>query len=153
MNEIRLSWEPENITPLSEIERQFSIYMAGKPSGVSLLHNGTLLFTPEGRNDEDDARRAMQEAKFLTDFQVNQLKEGGFLVSFHDAVTVFVGDEEFKKMRPEILNRLPELKFPSEELMGKESGDQDTLLIGLYARGKLQHDANSFNYYKRIHGT
>ncbi len=65
MNEIRLMWEPENATPLSSIEQRFHDYMRGKPSGVSLLGNGTLLFTANDRNDEEDARKAMEEAKFL----------------------------------------------------------------------------------------
>lgn len=152
MNEIRLKWEPENGTPLASIEQRFRDYMSAKPSGVSLLGNGTLIFSPEGRNDEDDARLAMQEAKFLVDFQVDALKEGGFLITFHDAVAVFVSEAEFDVMRTEILARLSELKFPDEEFVGKESMDQDHLLIGLYARGKLQHDAYNFRFHKRIRG-
>jgi len=152
MNEIRLTWEPENGTPLATIEQRFHDYMNGKPSGVTLLGNGTLIFSPEGRIDEDDARLAMQEAKFLTDFQVDPLKEGGFLVTFHDSIAVFVGQNEFDVMRSEIFARLSELKFPDEELVSKKSMNQDHLLIGLYARGKLQRDAYNFSFHKRIRG-
>ncbi len=149
MNEMRLDWVPENKTPLTIIENRFRDYMKGKRSGVSLLNNGTLIFSPNGRDDFNDALKAMEEAKFLIDFQVDPLKEGGFLVTFHDAIAVFVGDEEFKEEHNEILGRLSELKFPEEEFIGKEG---DHLLVGLYARGKLQRDAYHFKFYKRIRG-
>lgn len=152
MNEMRLDWEPENKTPLTMIEGRFRAYMKGKKSGVSLLSNGTLIFSPNGRDDLDDAQKAMEEAKYLIDFQVDPLKEGGFLVSFHDAIAVFVSNEEFKAERGEILRRFSELKFPEEELVGKEGAQGDHLVIGLYARGKLQRDAYHFKFYKRICG-
>lgn len=152
MNEMRLGWEPENKTPLAMIEDRFRSYMKGKESGVSLLNNGTLIFSPSGRDDLDDAQKAMEEARFLIDFQVAPLKEGGFLVSFHDAIAVFVSGEEFKAEREEISLRLSELKFPEEELVGKVGAPGDHLLIGLYARGKLQRDAHHFKFYKRICG-
>jgi hypothetical protein len=150
MNEIRLGWEPENTTPLADIEERFRGYMHGKSSGVSLLGNGTLLFTEEGRDDEEDMRRAMEEAKLLIDFQVTPLKESGYLVSFHRAVAVFVGQGEFEARRAEIAARLEDLKFPEERLIGNGSSPDDHLLIGLYARGKLQRDAYHPKFYKRI---
>lgn len=153
MSEIRLGWEPENRTPLSEIERRFCEYMRGKTSGVSLLENGTLVFTEEGRADEDDARRAMHEARFLIDFQVTPLKEGGFLVTFHQAVAVFVGQQEFETQRDSIVANLPELRFPGEQIVGKENSQSEHMLVGLYARGKLQRDAHNFKFYKRIRGS
>lgn len=152
LKELRLIWEPENETPLSFIEDRFRAYMKGKNSGVSLLNNGTLIFTENGRNDEDDARRAMQEARLLNDFQVSPLKEGGFLVSFHRVIGVFVGQDEYDARRSEIVSRIKDLCFPGEAFFRDNRTPNDNLLVGLYARGKLQRDAHDFGFYKRIHG-
>lgn len=148
MKEPRLMWEPENRVPLNIIEERLSDYMKGK-SGVSLLQNGTLLFikSADDGDDETDAREAMEEAKFLTDFKVVELKEGGYLAMFHSAVAVFVGHEEFQSARSEIVLRIRELNFPSEQFFG---ADDEHFLVGLYARGKLQRDAHQFAFYKRI---
>ncbi|MCH7307454.1 hypothetical protein MMO38_04735 [Acinetobacter sp. NIPH 1852] len=154
MTEIRLKWEPENKTPLNEIEERFTKYLAGKKSGISLLRNGTLVFSDNNGNNDDkaDARRAMLEARFLTSFKVNLLKEGGFLVTFHDAIAVFVGEGEFYTSRAEIIDRIDELKFLDEEILYNTESTYNDLLIGLYARGKLQKDAYNFEFYKRING-
>lgn len=148
--ELRLSWEPENKTPLKDIEERLRTYMQGKDGGVSLLNNGTLIFSNSGRDDIADANQAMERAKFFIDFQVTPLKEGGFFVSFHEAIAVFVGDHEFSSVRNEVKERIDELKFPEEEFFGKDGSPDDHLLIGLYARGKLQKDAHHFNFHCRI---
>jgi len=153
MKELRLSWEPKNQTPLSLIEENISHYMEGRDNGVTIFSNGSLLFTPCNRDVEDDAKKAMAEAKFLIDFTVIPMKDGAYLVQFHKAVSVFVGNDEFKSMRSEIIKRSEELKFP-EEVFFHENNDEprDNILIGLYARGKLQFDVHNFSIYKRIEG-
>jgi hypothetical protein len=147
MNELRLSWEPESLVPVSQVERRLSEYMKGKRSGVSILRNGTLLFIKDGESDEANAKKAMEEAKFLTDFDVVELSEGGYLVAFHPAVAVFVGKEEFESVREEVASRIRDLEFPSEHFVGV---NDEKFLIGIYARGKLQRDAHHFDFYKRI---
>lgn len=151
MDELRLNWEPENKTPLHQIEDRFKLYMKGK-GGVTILKNSTLLFLTEGKNDEDDARKAMDEARFLTDFKVVELKEGGYLIGFHDAVAVFVSVDEFAAVKEEVTQRMKELTFPGEKFFNVDTAGDDNILIGLYARGKLQRDAYNFGYYKRIFG-
>jgi hypothetical protein len=153
MNTVRLVWEPKNKTPLAMIENRMQNYMKGKKSGVSLLGNGTLVFSPNGRDDFQDARQAMEEARFLIDFQVDTLKEGGFLITFHDAIAVFVSHEEFQTTQEEISQRISELRFPQEEFISNKESLNSHFLIGLYARGKLQRDAHHFEFYKRISGT
>lgn len=150
MNDIRLAWEPENKAPLAVIEARISDYLKNARQGVSLLGNGSLLFSPDGGSFESEARQAMQEARRLANFEVTPLKEGGFLVRFHAALAVFVGQEEFAAVREEIVARLDELKFPEEILHGRDGYPQDHLLVGLYARGKLQRDAHFFHFYKRL---
>jgi hypothetical protein len=88
-------------------------------------------------------------SQILKKFPSRLFKRGGFLVSFHNAIAVFIGGEEFECERKEILRRLAELKFSEEEVIGQEG---DSLLVGLYARGKLQKDAHHFKFYKRICG-
>jgi hypothetical protein len=151
MKELRLAWEPMNLTPLEDIEARFAGYVKGK-KGVTLLGNGALLFITESDDAEADAKHAMQEAKFLTDFKAVRLKEGGYLVAFHEAVAVFVGDEEFASVKDEVRARRADLQFPGEVFLGGSGMSGDDLLVGLYARGKLQRDVHHFAFRKRING-
>lgn len=149
MNELRLAWEPENITPLSAIEERMVVYTKDR-GGVIILGNGTLLFITKGEDDIEDAKKAMNEARFIIDFRVVPLKEGGYMVKFHDAVAVFVGQEEFEQMKEEIAARQSELRFPGEVFFQPPGEPLLHILVGLYGRGKLQRDAYFFNLYKRI---
>ena len=148
METLRLAWESENTTPLSAIEERMRSYEV--TSGVTILGNATLLFITSGDDDEADARRALGEARFMTDFRTVELKEGGYMVAFHDAVAVFVGAEEFKARRSEVEARLSELRFPEEHFFVPDDSGRDNMLVGLYARGKLQHDCHNFRFFKRI---
>ena len=150
MNPIRLQWEPNNKTPLSLIERRMMLYTKGQ-GGIIMMSNGTLLFLTKGDDDVDDAKKALNEARFITDFRVVSLKEGGYMVDIHEAVAVFVGQQEFEDMRSEIVSRQYELLFPSERLFVPPNTSPDDTLIGLYGRGKLQGDAYNFSLHKRLH--
>ena len=114
------------------------------------MGNGTLLFLTKGNDDVGDAKNALNEARFIIDFRVVQLKEGGYMVAFHDAVAVFVGQNEFEDRKDEIAARQSDLRFPGEVFIPPEGEPPHHILIGLYARGKLQRDAYFFNFYKRI---
>lgn len=149
MNELRLVWEPENTTPLSDIEARMNTYTKGR-GGVTIMENGTLLFLKSGDDDVGDAKKALNEARFIIDFRVVSLKEGGYMVAFHDAVAVFVGQEEFEKRKVEIASRQSDLRFPGESFFPPAGESQQHLLIGMYARGKLQRDAYFFSLYKRL---
>lgn len=126
------------------------IICKAKENGVSLLGNGTLLFTPAGRDNIEDAKLAMEEARFLIDCEVGELKEGGYLIRFHKALAVYVSQDEFETMKSEITDREEKLKFPEEVFFGKNNATADHFLIGLYTRGKLQYDAYNFHFYSRI---
>jgi hypothetical protein len=149
MNPIRLQWEPINKTPLSLIEQRMMLYTKGE-GGIIMLGNGTLLSLTKGEDDINDAKKALNEARFITDFRVISLKEGGYMVDFHPAVAVFVGQQEFDEVRSEIVSRFQELLFPSERMFPPPNTEPNDTLIGLYGRGKLQGDAYSFSFYKRI---
>jgi hypothetical protein len=151
VTELRLAWEPINLSPLGSIETRFTAYMKGK-KGATLLGNGTLLFILEKEDNEEEARKAVGEAKHLANFRVVRLREGGYLVGFNEAVAVYVGDEEFESVRNETQARLNELKFPEEEFLGVQDWPENHLLIGLYARGKLQRDIHNFCFHSRIRG-
>lgn len=43
-----------------------------------------------------------------------------------------------------------DLRFPEESFFPPAGTPPDHLLIGMYARGKLQRDAYFFNFYKRL---
>lgn len=149
MNELRLVWEPENTTPLSDIEARMTAYTKGR-GGVTIMGNGTLLFLTGGDDDVRDAKMALNEARFIIDFRVVPLNEGGYMVAFHDAVAVFVGQEEFEERKVEIAARQNDLRFSGESFFPPAAEPQQHVLIGLYARGKLQRDAYFFNLYKRL---
>ena len=84
MQELRLNWEPINNTPLQVVERHIRHYMMGrKNDGVTIMSNGTLMFTYNGPDNVQDAKRAMNEAKFLLDFSVTEMKNGPYLIEFH----------------------------------------------------------------------
>jgi hypothetical protein len=149
MKELRLAWEPENLTPLADIEQRLMAYTKGQ-GGIIMLGNATLLALSQGDDDIEDAKKAMNEARFIIDFKTVPLKEGGYMVAFHKAVSVFVGQAEFEQMKDEIAARLSELKFPGEAFIAPPNEPPGHMLIGLYARGKLQYDAYHFNFYKRL---
>lgn len=148
IDDVKVEWMPQNLTPLTDIVARMQLYLNGK-DGVSVLGNGTLLFINKG-DDVAKARLALDEAKYLTDFKVRELKEGGYLVAFHKSVAVFVGQQEFEQRKMEIVARLDELKFPSEELVVAPSTSNDEFLVGIYGRGKLQKDIYDFNFYQRV---
>lgn len=150
MKKIRLAWEPVNKCPIEEIEEIVANLIKGKSDGVTLLKNGTLLFIKDAADDVQSAKNCIEEVKFLTDFRVMDFPQGGALVKLHSAVAVYVGKIEFDSLSHEIEERLDDLKFPSEAFLG--ISEKRHILIGAYARGKLQYDAYNFGFYKRIHG-
>ncbi len=151
MQELRLNWEPVNITSLEEIEERLMFYVSNRENGVTLMCNGTVLFTKNGRDHLSDAKIALQEGLYMIDFNVIELKLGGFFVDFKGPVTVFVSQEEFESQKEIIQSRIKDLMFPEEIFFGgNDETKQRDLLVGLYARGKLQYDAHHFCFYKRI---
>ncbi len=149
MQDLRLGWEPENLTPLNEIEERLMADTKGR-GGITIMKNGTLLSLTAGVDDVDDARKAMHEARFLIDFRVVPLKEGGYMVAFHKAVAVFVGEDEYRSIESEVVARQDELRFPGEHFFVPPDASRQDHLVGLYARGKLQRDAQSFAFHKKI---
>lgn len=151
MQELRLNWEPKNTTSLEEIEERLKFYVQGRSNGVTLMCNGTALFTKNEGNHKSDAEFLMKHSSFMIDFKVVELKLGGFFVEFKDPVTVFVGQQEFESQKEIIQLRIKDLMFPEEIFFGgNDETKQRDLLVGLYARGKLQYDAHNFCFYKRI---
>lgn len=149
MKELRLKWEPENLTPLSDIEQRLFEYTNGSEK-MLIMGNGTIFNIPKGGDDIENVKKALDEARFLIDFKVIQLKENGYMVSLHRVVAVFVGEKEWKTRREEVQKRQRELMFPGERFFVPPGEPPENVLIGLYARGKLQRDAYHFNFYKRV---
>lgn len=149
MTDVRMKWEPENMASMQEIEDRMRSFAAGR-GGVTILRNGTLLFINKSEDDEASARKALEEARFLTDFRVKALPQGDFLVALHRAVAVYVGRQEFEGRRNEIEAKASDLKFPSEVLMTPEEWSEEEFLVGLYGRGKMQRDIYNFAIHGRI---
>ncbi|BBM03411.1 hypothetical protein [Microbulbifer sp. GL-2] len=147
---IRLKWEPLNRTPLDEIEVQLSEFFADKSTGVTILKNGTLLFIDDEGNSVENAKEAMNEARFILDFRVAPIGDEAFLVVLHSAIAVYVSKEEFESVKDEVKARISELRFPSEEHIVPSGWSENDYLVGVYGRGKLQFDAYNFEYHKRL---
>ncbi len=71
------------------------------------------------------------------------------LLFFASALIVYVGKDEFASISGEIERRKNELIFPGEAIQSPAASPrvETEKLVGLYARGKLQHDAWSSKSY------
>lgn len=145
----KLSWEPESSIPPQEVARLVFELTDGR-GNFSVLKNGTVLFVNNSEDDEKFAKELIEEASSIRNFSVIPVDVGGYLVEFHKAIAVFVGADEFSGRREEILERLDDLIFPGEKISMSPDAPQDHALIGIYARGKLQRDANNFSFHARI---
>jgi len=150
MNTLRLKWEPENLTPLSEIEN----HITHNEGNTFIMKNGTLFsfIKDKSQSDIEATQKALNHAKSLVNFEIRPLlgKESGYLVFFHKVVAVFVGEKEWEVRKEEVQKRQEELLFPGERFFVPPGAPPENILIGLYARGKLQRDAYHFNFYKRV---
>lgn len=114
------------------------------------MGNRTLLFLTSSDNDVDDAKKALNEARFIINFRVVPLNEDGYMVALHNAVAVFVGQKEFENRKGEIASRKNDLQFPGESFIHPAGKPHQYMLIRMYARGKIQRDAYFFSLYKRL---
>jgi len=140
MNEIRLAWEPNGLAPLEVVARQVAKYMENK-APFAQFENGTCLMLKPVSELEQVIRGALQEARYLPDFKVYAMEDGDFLVFFANPLMVYVGKEEFAERESELQSRADELRFPSEAFATPGGMSPKEMLIGLYARAKLQRDA------------
>jgi hypothetical protein len=150
MNEYRLIWEPEFSSKGAVVSKQFSKYMDNAKM-FAYFPNGTCLVLKDAPDLDLVINGAMKEARRLPDFEVFEMEDRDYLVSFANPLMVYVGKEEFEECKEEIQIRFKDLHFPSESLMplgGKVKPEH--VLIGLYARGKLQRDAWSAPSYKIV---
>jgi len=149
MNDIRLKWEPQSRVQLDQVASQVKKYMDDEAK-FALFDNGSCLMLKDKSNIENIIQGAMKEARKILDFKVYPMNDGDFLVFFASPLLVYVGKEEFWDQRDEIERRKVDLKFKSEELIALGDRVPDDMLVGLYARGKLQNDAWSNFKYKII---
>jgi hypothetical protein len=150
MNELRLTWEPKSSTCTKVVSEQFLKYMDNAKT-FACFDNGTCLVLKDVPDIDFVITGAMKEARRLPDFEVFEMEDHDYLVSFANPLMVYVGKKEFEERENEIQSRLKDLYFPSENLktfVGK--GNPKNLLIGLYARGKLQRDAWGESSYQII---
>jgi hypothetical protein len=149
MNSLRLFWEPETDLSPTALQQMVRPLVDGDDR-VSVLRNGTLLFVKSTSDDVAFANSMLSELDTLYNFNVVPLRSGGYLVGFHEAVAVYVGELEFADRREEILNRMPELVFPGEKFDMPNQAPEDHALVGIYARGKLKRDIHNFAFLRRI---
>lgn len=152
MNTLRLKWEPENLTPLSEIEN-YIFNLTHGDGNTFIMGNGALFFfgKKENETDVETTQNALNHARSLVNFEIRPLLgRRGTIVFFHKVVAVFIGGKEWETRREEVQKRQEELLFPGERFFVPPGEPPENILIGLYARGKLQRDAYHFNFYKRV---
>ena len=146
-NNIR--WEPKSDVHPVELER-IAFALTDGIGGVSILKNGTFLFISNSDDDERNARKLSSEFKNLYNFEIIPVDVDGYLVKFHDAVAVFVGEDEFRRVEDEVNSRIDDLCFNGERIEMPVGVPEKYAIIGLYARGKLWRDASDFGFYKRL---
>lgn len=140
-NQIRLLWEPVNSVPYWLIESTISKYTNQKHSFL-ILKNGTLLFFKDFTDYDEKVSKTMQAAQMMTDFSVDIMSGGDYVVHFRGPIDVYVGKEEFETLQATIEQRRSELMFPGEAFISPPEGMEKTrLLVGLYARAKMYRDA------------
>lgn len=149
MEDPKIKWEPVNTVPLGDIEEAIGPLVSNR-GGVSIMKNGTLLFIKKSDDNCRNARLALSEAGYLTDFRVKSIAGGNFLVALHGAIAVFVGAGELAGKIEEIKARRDELKFPGEDLIVPQGWTEEEFLAGLYGRGKLQRDIRDQNFHVRM---
>lgn len=141
MDELRLSWEPESLCNAKLVSAQVMKYMDGK-STFAQFRNDACLMLKEVPNLIQTIEGSLREARRLAEFKVYRMEEEDYLVFFASPLMVYVGKEEFAERQAEIRSRLDELRFPSENIIpSHQESDDINMLVGLYARGKLQRDA------------
>jgi hypothetical protein len=146
----RLSWEPDGRAPEELISNQVMKYMDNEAT-FAQFHAGTCLMLQPVEDLDGTIVGAMKEARRIADFKVYPMKEGDYLVFFASPLLVYVGKDEFDAQRQEVVKRLDELKFPGEVITpGATPLGEADVLIGLYARGKLQFDAWGEGGYKIV---
>jgi hypothetical protein len=149
MPELRLSWEPENLSEQTLIASQVLKYMDGKAT-FAQFSNGTCLMLKPIENLEETIQGVMREARRIVDFKVYKMEDEDFLVCFASPLFVYVGKGEFASQFEKIKIRFSELLFPSESIVPMSDLDDDTVMVGLYARGKLQRDAWQSSSYVTV---
>jgi hypothetical protein len=140
MIELRLAWEPETLSESSLVSRQVLKYMDNAAT-FAQFKNGTCLMLKPVEKLQEVIQGVMREARTMPDFRVYNMEEGDYLVFFASPLLVYVGKDEFAARKVEIETRLSELFFPSETVKPLTESGGDTIMVGLYARGKLQRDA------------
>lgn len=152
MNEISLEWMPESLAPANQVKEQVSKYMEYKVTFAQFANGSCLMLKPVADLDAV-IRGSMNEAKYLPDFKVYLMEEGDFLVSFASALMVYVGKTEFGNREAELRERVKDLMYPSESLATRSEMSDLEVLVGLYARAKLQRDVRLDEPYVIVNST
>ncbi len=150
MNDLRLTWEPESLCDAQVVSEQVMKYM-DKNANFAQFANDTCLMLKPVSNLSETIDGALREARRLAEFKVYKMGEGDYLVFFASPLLVYVGKEEFAAREAEVRRRLEDLNFPEEHVIPtSQQKDETNMLVGLYARGKLQRDAWQPSNYKLV---
>ncbi len=150
MNELRLIWEPVTTCDPVVVAEQISKYMERNVTFAQFA-NDTCLMLKLVPNLTEAIEGTIREARKFAEFKVYPMEEGDYLVFFASPLMVYVGKSEFATRQMEIRNRVVELNFPSESVIpASRENDDINLLVGLYARGKLQRDAWQAPQYRIV---
>jgi len=141
MKELRLAWEPESLCSPEMVSEQVMRYMDGNARFAQFANDTCLMLKPVS-NLAETIEGALREARRLAEFKVYRMEQGDYLVFFAGPLLVYVGRDEFLARTAEIQHRISELKFSEEHIVPtSQQKDETNVLVGLYARGKLQRDA------------
>lgn len=139
-----IKWQPDYSQETEGLSEKMKFYTDSKHDFI-VLKNGTCLFFNDMNNYEINVKKVMESAKTLTDFSVDIMSGGDYIVNIRGPIDVYVGKEEFANQREEIEKRLDELKYPGEAFTSKDVKglEHERILVGLYARAKMLKDAHN----------
>lgn len=139
-----LKWQPDYPQEIEHVAEKMKFYSDLKHNFI-ILKNSTCLFFNDMENHESNVEKVMESAKTLTDFSVDVMSGGDYIVNIRGPIDVYVGKEEFENQKHEIERRLDELKYPGEAFTSEDAKglEKERILVGLYARAKMLMDAES----------
>lgn len=141
MNTQTLVTAPTAVASLPNIDRVakvVSYYTNGKASAV-IFRNGSCAFPPLGENAVSNSVSLLRALPQALGFEVREMDDSSFIVSFSDHVFSVVFSDDMQKIRDEVSKEIDQ-SGSTEALLGKPGASPDHLLIGIIARTRLLQD-------------
>jgi hypothetical protein len=138
-------WQPELVESPETVAKLAALYTSASRA-FAVFRSGTIVFSDgrASRSDEDYIATLSDAISGAPNFNVQEMKQGAFLVRFRGPVTGVVISEFYEKHRESIRKHLDTgALLPGETVLAgtRASVPDEHYYVGLYARCKLFADA------------